>query len=92
MINEIKSLLEQDIEFCHKKRRYYLYKIADKEYLILKVITQIMTQKDSIITFRSMNKIIIFSNNKMRMKIYSPLSNNFPPVRSLTSSYWLKRI
>ena len=36
MINEIKSLLEQDIEFCHKKRRYYLYKIADKEYLILK--------------------------------------------------------
>lgn len=36
MINEMKSLLEQNIEFCHKNRRYYLYKIVDKQYLILK--------------------------------------------------------
>ncbi len=36
MINEIKHLIEKDIEFCHKSRRVYLYKITDKEYLILK--------------------------------------------------------
>lgn len=72
MINEIKTLIEQGVEFCHKKRRYYLYKTGEEEYMILK-----FNEKDAELTRIPEEK---FDNADIAIKRWIELVNLAPSI------------